>query len=74
MLPGCHPRGERPIMLVYVRLQMFAQPVREEPLLVCLEGPEDVVAGRMSLICCGSGCFDLFFLLSLKSLQFQKAS
>lgn len=41
MLPGCHPRGERPRFL-----QMFAQPVREEkPLLVCLEGPEDVVAG-----------------------------
>lgn len=28
----------------------------------------------MSLICCGSGYFDLFFLLSLKSLQFQKNS
>lgn len=28
--------------------------------------------GRMSLICCGSGCFDLFFVFSLKSLQFQR--
>lgn len=40
MLPGCHPRGERLRLL-----QMFAQPVREENLLLgCLGGPEDVGA------------------------------